>query len=60
MTLNEILEGDISRNVKKRNINESLIKFKDRNTVWDRSSFKPLTRVSNDDKGDWGEDFIQN
>ena len=60
MTLNEILEGDISRNVKKRNINESLIKFKDRNTVWDRSSFKPLTRVSNDDKGEWGEDFIQN
>ena len=41
------------------NINETLIKYTHTNEVWYKSPFKGLKEVSNDDRGEWGEDFLQ-
>ena len=43
----------------KLNINETLISYKHLNGVWKNSPFKQLKELTNDDKGEWGEDFIQ-
>ena len=43
----------------KSNINETLIKYTHTNNVWSNSVFKQLKELTNDDKGEWGEDFIQ-
>lgn len=43
----------------KLNINETLINYKHLNGVWKNSPFKQLKELTNDDKGEWGEDFIQ-
>ena len=43
----------------KLNINETLINYPHTNEVWYKSPFKGLKEVSNDDRGEWGEDFLQ-
>ena len=43
----------------KLNINETLINYPHTNEVWYTSPFKGLKEVSNDDRGEWGEDFLQ-